>query len=426
MQIAKLRNIADNALLESSTIPESTLSEYSSSTTYALDDQVKVSFESDGTTPRYPVEEYTSLVASNVGNYPPDNPTKWQLDGASNRWKMFDGYVGTYSEAIEEIEVEIDSSRQNMVGLFGLQAKEVTFAQIVNTEFMTDYDCSSDSFTKETGWAYDLANTQYDCDGTQTASSKLYQTITLKTEIHYQVQFVVSNYLAGNIAGYVGGTAGTDVAANGTYTQIIAPGSTDSYAGVIADADFVGSIDSISVKKVPNTEIVNLEYYDSTIPSGWYYYFFYELSYLADIIWNFLDYSDSTLRVTITWKPSEYAKCGMLAIGQRQEIGKTQYEPTLGILDYSKKETNEFGYTYLKQGNFKKRAEVEAWLYNTQIDAVRRYLQSIRGIPIIVDANNEDQSNYESLVIYGFYRDFNIIIPGPSVSKINIEFEGLI
>jgi hypothetical protein len=116
----------------------------------------------------------------------------------------------------------------------------------------------------------------------------------------------------------------------------------------------------------------------------------------------------------------------MLAIGQRQEIGKTQYEPTLGILDYSKKETNEFGYTYLKQGNFKKRAEVEAWLYNTQIDAVRRYLQSIRGIPIIVDANNEDQSNYESLVIYGFYRDFNIIIPGPSVSKINIEFEGLI
>jgi len=454
MRIAKLRSIAENALLKSSTIPESILAEYSSSTTYAAGARVKVSFASDGVTPRFPVEEYTSLAANNVGNYPPNSPTQWRLDGASNRWAMFDAYTSTQSEALEKIEVEIDSSKQNIVGLFRLQAKEVVLSQIVNTELITSPDCSTDSFTKEMGWAYDATNTQYDCDGTQTTNSRLYQVLTIKPQIHYQVQFVVSNYIAGSVAGYVGGTAGTYVTANGTYTQIIAPGGTDqtinakfvadfdelynaqfvadfsatglSFAGVIADANFIGSIDNISVKKVPNHETISLAYYDVTINSGWYCYFFSELSYGETVIWSFIDYPDSTLRVSIIWKPGDNAKCGTLVIGNQYSLGKTLYEPRVGILDYSRKDTNEFGYTYLKQGNFSKRAEVEAWIYSENIDAIRRVLQSVRGLPIIVDANNSGYTEYGSLKIYGFYRDFDIVIQGPTMSRISITFEGLI
>jgi outer membrane protein assembly factor BamB len=98
----------------------------------------------------------------------------------------------------------------------------------------------------------------------------------------------------------------------------------------------------------------------------------------------------------------------------------------VGILDYSRKDTNEFGYTYLKQGNFSKRAEVEAWIYSENIDAIRRVLQDVRGLPIIVDANNSECTGYDSLKIYGFYRDFDIVIQGPTMSRISITFEGLI
>jgi hypothetical protein len=44
------------------------------------------------------------------------------------------------------------------------------------------------------------------------------------------------------------------------------------------------------------------------------------------------------------------------------------------------------------------------------------------------DGNNEGLSgtDYTSLVIYGFLRGQSITIPGPVVSRLDIDFEGLI
>ena len=424
MRIGKLIDIDETRLI-SSTISESTLNEYDSGTSYSTGDKVKVSYESDSTTPRRPIEEYESLADSNSGNYPPDNPDQWDYLGATNRWLMFDKYTNTQSEQTESMTIEVDNSNQNIVGLFRLQAKKVTFTQIKDEEMLTDYDCSSDSFTKETGWIYDSTNDQYDCDGSQSGEARLYQTPKIKDGIWYQVEFVVSNYSAGSIAGFVGGKKGTFVSANGTYTQIIAGDGTNE-VGVVADADFTGSVDSVSVKKVPDYETINLEYYDTDVSSGWYYYFFYEIDYQEDTVWTFTDYSTTKLRVYIEWKTGEPAKCGMFAIGNQYTTGMTQYEPTLGIIDYSKKETDSAGRTYLKQGNFAKRADLEAWIYNDNLDAIRRIFQGVRGLPIIVDANNYNKSDYSSLLIYGFYRSFDITIPGPTISKLNLELEGLI
>jgi hypothetical protein len=134
------------------------------------------------------------------------------------------------------------------------------------------------------------------------------------------------------------------------------------------------------------------------------------------------------LRINIRWKSGENAKCGMVALGKQYSLGKSQYEPVLEILDYSKKETDSQGRTYLKQGNFAKRAEVQAWIYNSQIDAIRRALQSVVGQAVMFDGNNEGLSgtDYTSLVIYGFLRGQSITIPGPVVSRLDIDFEGLI
>jgi hypothetical protein len=113
--------------LDSSSIAGSTYDEYVSGTTYATDDNVKVSFESDEVTAKTPVEEYVSLADANTGNYPPDEPTKWSLLGTSNKWKMFDEYINVQSEDISTITVEVDASKTNTVGLFNLQGTQVTF-----------------------------------------------------------------------------------------------------------------------------------------------------------------------------------------------------------------------------------------------------------------------------------------------------------
>lgn len=425
MRIAKLKSIANNDLLKSSTVSASALAEYASGTTYTTGDQVKVSYQSDGTTLRYPVEEYTSLADNNAGNYPPDSPAKWFLDGASNRWAMFDDFINTQTENTTSIEVEIDSSKTNMIGLFLLQAKAVTLTQVVNTELMTDYDAISDSFTKGAGWVYDATNTQYDCDGTQTGTSKLYQSAALAENKKYQVQFTVSNYSAGNITGYVGGTDGTNVAANGSYTQIISAGTLNE-AGVIADVDFVGSIDSVSVKKIPSYEVIDLY----TMPnSGWYYYLYEDVNFQTKLFWEYVQYNDSTLRVKIEYYSGDTAKCGLIAIGSQIDIGLSEYGASIGFTDYSKKTTDSLGRTYLNQGNYANRAELEGWLDNSQLDSVMRAIIDVRGTPVIFDANNTNIDNptkYESLQIYGFFQEPMITIPGPAISKISIDYEGLI
>lgn len=112
--------------LVSSDVAASALAEYASGTSYAAGDQVVVSFESDGTTALTPVRIYESASASNLGNYPPDNPADWLLVGSTNRWAMFDDVVGTSTTASAAINVTVSASKADRVALFGLVAESVT------------------------------------------------------------------------------------------------------------------------------------------------------------------------------------------------------------------------------------------------------------------------------------------------------------
>lgn len=123
MRVIELSDVT----LISSNVAISTYAEYDPATTYSVGENVRVSFESDGVTPRTPVEEYTSLAGSNTDNYPPDDPVNWKDDGSENRWKMFDEYTTTHTENTSIIEIEIDASGIDVVGLFNLVAKSVTF-----------------------------------------------------------------------------------------------------------------------------------------------------------------------------------------------------------------------------------------------------------------------------------------------------------
>jgi len=416
----RLARLSDISLIYSS-VAGSTYAEWSSSTTYATGDTVKVTLASDGVTERTPHEEYESLADSNTGNYPPDNPDKWQLLGATNRWKMFDDYVNTQTEDTTDIVVEIDSSNTNIVGLFNLQGETVRLTNIVNTELFTDGDMSSDSFTKGTGWTYDSTDEEYDCDGSQTEDSQLYQDISVTEDSKYIIKFTVKNYSSGSIRPVVGGAEGTAVSADGSYTEIITAGAS-TVCGLMADSDFVGSVDDLSLMRVSNDETTEIQLDESYTPDYWYY-FFADFTYREDLVWSYSLYHNAKLRIEISPQSGE-AKCGMVAIGKAVELGSTMYDISTGIIDYSQKSTDSLGRTYLAQGNYAKRVSLTGWLRNENLDIVMQALADVRGTPIIFDANNDD-CDYQALIVYGFIKDFEIIIPGPNVSKLEITVEGL-
>lgn len=101
-------------------------------------------------------------------------------------------------------------------------------------------------WTLGTGWS--ILSQSADCDGSQVGDSDLTMTPTvalIQTYI-YEVTFTVSDYTAGNVCAVVGGTEGTDRAANGTFVEEIAAGATADI-DLRADVDFDGKVDSISV-----------------------------------------------------------------------------------------------------------------------------------------------------------------------------------
>jgi hypothetical protein len=307
--------VLSDITLVSSTVTGSTYAEYASGTTYATGNKVKVSYESNGTTPRFPVVEYESLADSNVGNYPPDSPDKWSELGAENRCMMFDNYVNTQTWDEADIVVVLDADGFDCVGIFDIYGTDVT--------------------------------------------------LTFKR--------------------------------SGT---------------------------------VIKTETIDLR---TIIPaSGWYNWLYNSYEWgITQILWEFPKYvSDATLEITITTRAgwdSFWAGCGMVVMGNAKTLGITKYTPKIGIDDYSVKDTDSLGRTYLNQGNYAKRADVSMWLMNNRVDYVAQQLTAIRGVPAVFDLNNDDiDEPYQSLQIYGYVQNFDVIIPGPIRSECNLEIKGLI
>lgn len=113
---------------------------------------------------------------------------------------------------------------------------------------------------------------------------------------------------------------------------------------------------------------------------------------------------------------------GVMIFGQAVSIGTgIEYGARVGIQDYSRKETNDFGDFVLVQRAFAKRANFDMKLRKESTDSVQSLLTSLRAVPCLWIGS----SMYESTIIYGFYRDFDISISYPTYSDCSIEIEGL-
>jgi hypothetical protein len=129
---------------------------------------------------------------------------------------------------------------------------------ITNGDFATD-----SNWTKGTGWSISggIAN----CDGTQTSPTNLIQAnLALGTNKIFKIEFELKDYQAGKLV-YVNltGTGTLDfenVNANGTYVAYSGLSTGDNFITFRADADFIGSIDNVSVREVAQ---------DWTLGTGW-------------------------------------------------------------------------------------------------------------------------------------------------------------
>lgn len=305
MKIIRPVEVTDAGLVATN-VPENDYPEWTSGS-YSQGDKVMITSGGYHRT-------YEALTAV-TDVFPPDNPDKWLDLGATNRWKMFDGRVGTSTESSAAwpvgtgngIQVDVvPGSVINSLALFGLYGDTVTIEVIDPTD----------------GVVYQ-------------------RTITL-----------VDNQ-----------------------------GVTD-----------------------------------------WYAYFFTPIERQeAVLLLDLPSYGTATLRVSID-KADEPARCGLLVAGMQYDLGDTHYGSGVGILDFSRKERDEFGNPEILEREFSRRGNFDLSVLSNRTDYIYRLLAKYRTKPLVwVGAEHRPSTH-----VYGYFRDFDIVLSGPRLTEITIDVEGLI
>lgn len=296
MRLIRPTTLTD-AMLTSSTAPETDYPAWSSATAYAVGVRVILAATH---------RRYEALAAStNVS--PASDPTKWLDLGPTNRWAMFDARVGTATNRTASLQVGLAPGAIDALALIDTQAESAT--------------------------------------------------VTLT----------------------VGGV------------QVYSRSQTFNVGGVAID--------------------------------NWFSWFFEPLGQKTSML--FLDvpvYAAGQLSVTLTRdNPADSVSCGTLLVGRQLSLGDTEHGADIGIIDYSRKETDQFGVTSVVERAFAKRMTAKVVMATDAIDDIHRSLAALRATPVLWIGSE----SFESLTVYGFYKEFSIDIAYPTVSYCSLTIEGL-
>ena len=216
---------------------------------------------------------------------------------------------------------------------------------------------------------------------------------------------------------------------NGVFTYQFTP-------GVIIDSIAFMNLENISSIRVVSTDPIEGVVYDytkelvSTAVSGvtavvdWYTYFFSTVTFIdAFALTDLPPYLAATIDVTITYiGDAAVAKVGEIILGLQANFGDTLYAPSIGIHDYSIKETDDFGNSIITERPYSRKMSCDVKVLNADISEVNRLLITHRTSPLVWIGSE----SYDTLLLYGYFRDYSIVISYPAYAICTIEVEGLI
>ena len=155
--------------------------------------------------------------------------------------------------------------------------------------------------------------------------------------------------------------------------------------------------------------------------SDWYNWFFGIRSRPSQyIVTNLPIYTDGIFEIEILGGTD--LAVGVILIGQQQRFGRgIRLGARVGIQDYSRKETSEFGETVLVQRAFAKKANFDLFIDKAEVDTLQTYLTALRATPALWIGSTE----YESTTVFGFYKNFDVLLNYPEHADCELEIEGL-
>lgn len=164
--------------------------------------------------------------------------------------------------------------------------------------------------------------------------------------------------------------------------------------------------------------------FDDTGAVDWYSYFFSPIGVQrAEVIEVEIPpylYASTTITVTNT---GGIARIGQIAIGRVLDLGVTSYGTSLSIEDYSRKDRDQFGNAIIVERAFAQLIDYSIRVTTQAARQLQSTLAQYRTIPVVWIGSPTERLG---TLVYGYYRRFDIVLAGPTVSDASIEVEGLI
>lgn len=153
----------------------------------------------------------------------------------------------------------------------------------------------------------------------------------------------------------------------------------------------------------------------------WYAYFFEPI--VRDDRLAILDLPPyANADITVTFTDTGTAKCGALILGQFADLGFSQHGANFSIIDYSVKATDAEGRVTITDGPYANKLEVDVVLDTSAFGVARNVLTDLRTTPVVWIAEEDNRNS----IVYGYYREFDIILSNPTTSRCSLEIEGLV
>lgn len=136
-------------------------------------------------------------------------------------------------------------------------------------------------------------------------------------------------------------------------------------------------------------------------------------------------YPNAVAHVVILAGPSliEYATVREIYYGGGFDIGETQGGARIGITDYSRKNTDEFGAATFVRRDFSRRLSCEVRVPLADFQRVYNLLADLRAT--ICQWVPEASGTYAPMMMQGWYRDFSIAVAYPTYLLCTLEVESL-
>lgn len=161
---------------------------------------------------------------------------------------------------------------------------------------------------------------------------------------------------------------------------------------------------------------------DTGVGNWWDFYF---LPYGVNEDFVFTDlppYSNAAIEVSVTTSSaSDTSAIGRFAIGISRELGITVYGTSVRSLDFSKRERDGFGNLMILERRQIALVDFRVDVPTENVDKVKRELDQLRNQETVFIGSPD----FESTIIFGFYRDFDITIANYAISDATLEVEGL-